>query len=94
MRVFEIKTVRLLLLMWVLGSITVALQAYVGHATLYSEELQDRREELQYAILSKQGTSGGNWDNVGPLYRSNIRIGAVYAAVHTVTRLSLVRFIC
>jgi len=90
MRVFEIKTVRLLLLMWVLGSITVALQAYVGHSTLYSKELQDTREELHHAILSNKAPGGGKWDDVGAL-SSNMRIGAVYLAeaIHRVTRLDL-----
>lgn len=90
MRVFEFKTVRLLLLMWVLGSLTVALQAYVGHSTLYSKELQDRREELHDAILSNKAPGGRNWDDVGAS-SLNIRIGAVYLAeaIHTVTRLDL-----
>ncbi len=90
MRMFEVKTVRFLLLMWVVGSLTVVLQAYVGHSTLYSKELQDRREELHYAILLNKAPRAGNWDDVGAS-SLNIRVGAVYLAeaIHTVTRLDI-----
>ena len=90
MRAFENRTVRLLLLMWILGSLTVALQAYVGHSTLYSTELQDRRAELHRAILLNEAPGGGHWDAVGAksMY---LRIGAVYLAeaIHKLTHLEL-----
>ena len=90
MRAFENRTVRLLLLMWILGSLTVVLQAYVGHSTIYSTELQDRREELHRAILLNDAPGGGRWDAAGAK-SMHLRIGAVYLAeaIHELTHLEL-----
>ena len=90
MRAFENRTVRFFLLMWILGSITVALQAYVGHSTLYSIELQDKREELHRAILSNKAPGGGHWDVVGA-NSMNLRIGVIYLAefIHRFAHLEL-----
>lgn len=90
MRVFESRTLRLLLLVWLLGSITITLQAYVGHATLYSPELGARREALHRAILLNQEPGGLRWDDAGAksMY---LRVGAVYLAeaLHRLTGLDL-----
>ena len=79
MQAFEIRTVRLFLLMWILGSITVDLQAYVGHSTLYPMELQDKREELHRAILSNKALGEGHCKFMGA-NSMNLRIGAIYLA--------------
>ena len=90
MRAFENKTVQFFLLMWILGSITVALQAYVGNSTLYSMELQSKREELHRAILSNEAPGGGHWGDVGA-NSMNRRVGVIYVAefIHKFVHLKL-----
>lgn len=79
MRALPHRTVRLLLLLWLLGSITITLQAYVGHATLYAPELRGQREALHRAILRNEAPGGGSWHAAGA-QGINLRVGAVYLA--------------
>jgi hypothetical protein len=82
--------VRVLLLLALVGSITIGLQAYVGYATIYSPDLEAKRQQLHRAILLNQPPNGTSWDEAGAL-TMNVRVGAIYLAegIHRVTGLSL-----
>ena len=72
--------------------ITLTMQTWVGATTIYSEELQPRRERLHELILHNAPPSTEDWVLLGA-NSTNIRIGAVYLAeaVHQVTGLTLAR---
>jgi hypothetical protein len=80
----------IVLLLSLVASVTIGLQAFVGHATLYSKDLEQRRLLLHESILSNRPPAGQSWDAAGAL-TSNVRVGAIYLAeyVHRVTGLSL-----
>lgn len=80
----------IVLLLWLVGSITVGLQAFVGHATLYSKDLEEKRLLLHESVLSGQPPAGQNWDSAGAL-SMNVRVGVFYLAegIHRMTGLSI-----
>jgi hypothetical protein len=86
MRVQKERWIRAFLLLWVVGTITVALQSYVGDASVYSTSFEQKREELHRAILVNQPPGGGSWAAVGGS-TLNIRVGTVYLAegIHRAT---------
>lgn len=73
------RSLRLFLLFSLLGAITIALQAYVGDATIYAASLDARRLELHEAILHNVAPGGGSWGDVGAA-SLNLRVGIVYLA--------------
>jgi len=76
--------------MLVIGSITVGMQAWVGNATIYARELEQKREELHHAILVNRSPGGQSWDAAGAA-TTNLRVGVVYLAegIRKVTGLKL-----
>jgi hypothetical protein len=86
MRVLKQDGLRVIMLLWVVGTITVALQAYVGDVTVYSEGLEQKRIETHRAILANEPPGGGSWAAVGRS-TANIRVGTVYLAegIHRAT---------
>ena len=78
------------MLLWLVGSITVGLQAFVGHATIYASDLEQKRLLLHESILSNRPPAGQSWDAAGAL-SSNVRVGAIYLAegIHRITGLSV-----
>jgi hypothetical protein len=70
---------RVLVLLALVASITVGLQWCIGDATLYSKELEGKREMMHNAILTNVAPRGGSWADVGAASH-NIRIGTIYLA--------------
>jgi hypothetical protein len=84
------QALKAVLLLWLVGTITVALQAFVGHVTIYSEEVEQRRTALHRGILENEPPSGGSWIDDGAL-SMNVRVGVIYLAeaIHRITDLEL-----
>src|SRR5229473_3185856 len=83
----------LLLLILLAGSLTLALQRWVGGATLYQESQAGRREVFHKAILQNRiPPPYTSWQQVGAI-RVNIRIATVYLAesVHRLTNLNVLK---
>ncbi len=83
----------LLLLIVLAGSLTLALQRWVGGATLYQESQSGRREVFHKAILQNRiPPPYTSWQQVGAI-RVNIRIATVYLAesVHRLTNLNVLK---
>lgn len=79
-------TINLAALLWLLLTITVGLQSWVGDRTIYASELESRRETLHHAILANQAPDGRSWAAAGALSVQK-RIGVVYVA-ETIRKLS------
>jgi len=81
---------RLLLLLWLLGAVTVGLQSWVGDKTIYAPELAQKREAFHYGILANEAPGGKGWGAIGGLTVQK-RVGVVYLAegVRRVTNLSV-----
>lgn len=73
------KALSLALLMWLLATITIGLQSWIGDQTIYSKQLEQKREEFHFAILANKAPGGAGWGAVGALSIQK-RIGAVYLA--------------
>lgn len=66
------------LLVFVSACATVAAQWWIGDATIYSDDLADKRAHLHASILHNQAP-GPSWDAVGAM-GTNIRVLAVFVA--------------
>lgn len=86
------RAARALLLLLLVGTITLSMQGWVGNATIYSDELRDKREAVHHGIVVNQAPFGGRWSAIGAS-SVNVRIGAVYLAeaVHRLSGLSVSR---
>ncbi|MEO8118440.1 MAG: hypothetical protein ABI606_03860 [Rhodoferax sp.] len=73
------KALGLALLMWLLATITLGLQTWIGDETIYSKGLEQQREEFHFAILANKAPGGTTWGAVGALSIQK-RIGVVYLA--------------
>lgn len=73
------NAVSLALLMWLLATITIGMQTWLGDETIYSKELTQKREELHFAILNNKAPGGDSWAAVGGLSIQK-RVGVVYLA--------------
>lgn len=73
------NAVGLALLMWLLATITIGMQTWLGDETIYSKELTQKREELHFAILNNKAPGGDSWAAVGGLSIQK-RVGVVYLA--------------
>jgi hypothetical protein len=84
------NSVGLFLLMWLLATITVGMQSWIGDRTIYSTELVQKREALHFGILANRAPGGGGWGAVGALSIQK-RVGVVYLAegVRKITKLSI-----
>jgi hypothetical protein len=69
----------MLMLIALIGSITIGLQWWVGDATIYSKELEGKRELMHSAILTNVAPQNGSWADIGAA-SLNIRIGTIYLA--------------
>lgn len=79
MSVHSSKALSLALLMWLLATITIGLQSWIGDQTIYSKQLEQQREEFHFAILANKAPGGAGWGAVGALSIQK-RIGVVYVA--------------
>ena len=70
---------KLVLLVWLLATITIGLQSWVGDSTIYAKSLEQKREEMHFGILSNEAPGGGSWGAVGGL-SIQTRVGVVYLA--------------
>ena len=67
-------------LMWLLATITLGLQSWIGDQTIYSKSLEHKREEFHFAILANEAPGGAGW---GAAPRECGRcVGAVAAVQH------------
>ncbi len=66
-------------LFWLLATVTIGLQAWLGDITIYSAKLEGPREDLHFAILANKAPNGGTWAEVGALSTQK-RVGVVYIA--------------
>ena len=66
-------------LLWILLTVTVGLQSWVGDQTIYATELEARREALHHAILVNQAPNGRSWAAAGASSVQK-RIGVIYLA--------------
>jgi hypothetical protein len=73
------KFLRLGLLLWLLLSIVIGLQAWVGSTTIYAQALEAQREALHFAVLHNKAPNEGGWAAVGALSIQK-RVGIVYLA--------------
>ncbi|MFT7774333.1 hypothetical protein [Roseateles sp.] len=87
-------------LLWLLASISLALQGWVGDATIYGKQIEEQRAVLHQAILDNHPPGGRTWaewgalsvqKRVGVVYlaeavreATGLRIGAVYKLIDTV----------
>jgi len=85
-------TVRALLLLLLVSTITLSLQGWIGSYTIYGDDLKIKREEVHHAIVVNEPPHGGTWAAIGAS-TLNIRVGVVYLAeaVHLASGLSISR---
>jgi len=79
MRIGSRKILGFVLLVWMLGTITVGMQTWLGDATIYSKSLEVKRETLHFAILENKAPGGESWAAIGALSIQK-RVGVVYLA--------------
>jgi len=65
--------------MWLLATITVGVQTWIGDQTIYSRQLEVKREALHFGILANEAPGGAGWKAVGGLTIQK-RIGVIYLA--------------
>jgi hypothetical protein len=65
--------------MWLLVTVTVGMQSWIGDKTIYAKGLEQQREELHFAILTNQAPRGQSWGAVGGQSIQK-RVGVVYLA--------------
>jgi hypothetical protein len=73
------KRLGLFALLWLLACVTIALQSWVGDSTIYSRELEGRREQFHYGVLENKPPGGDSWSAVGAKSIQK-RVGIVYLA--------------
>lgn len=66
-------------LLWLLASVTIGLQTWLGDTTIYTAELEGPRARLHFAILANEAPNGGTWAAAGALSIQK-RVGVVYIA--------------
>lgn len=66
-------------LVWLLATITIGLQSWLGDQTIYSRSLERQREVFHFAILANEAPGGAGWGAVGALSIQK-RVGVVYLA--------------
>ena len=66
-------------LVWLLATIVVGLQSWLGDQTIYSKALAEKREVFHFAILANEAPGGAGWGAVGGLSVQK-RVGVVYLA--------------
>ena len=66
-------------LMWLLATIAIGLQSWLGDQTIYSRSLEQQREVFHFAILANEAPGGAGWGAVGALSIQK-RVGVVYLA--------------
>lgn len=87
-----LRVASFLLLVWLLATITVGMQAWIGGETVYASQLEGRREALHFGILANEAPGGKGWGAIGALSIQK-RIGVVYLAeaVRQVTHLPVAK---
>ncbi|WP_394756019.1 hypothetical protein [Rhodoferax sp.] len=73
------KVIGLFLLSWLLATITIGMQTWIGDQTIYSKQLEKQREELHFGILENKAPGGKGWTALGATSIQK-RIGIVYLA--------------
>lgn len=73
------KMLGLGLLLWLLATVTIGMQFWVGDKTIYSKELEQKREQLHFGIVANEAPGGAGWGAVGGLSIQK-RVGVVYLA--------------
>ena len=66
-------------LVWLLATIVIGLQSWLGDQTIYSRALETKREVFHFAILANEAPGGAGWGAVGALSIQK-RVGVVYLA--------------
>ena len=86
------RVLRLLAILTLSAIVTLTMQTWVGSTTIYSQELQPRRERLHELILHNAPPSSGEWMLLGA-NSTNIRIGSIYLAeaIHRVLGVTVSR---
>jgi len=86
------RLLRLIAIFTLSAIVTLTMQVWVGSSTIYSQELQPRRERLHELILHNAPASNEEWTLLGA-NSTNIRVGAVYLAegIHRLTGLTVSR---
>ena len=54
-------------LVWLLATIVIGLQSWLGDQTIYSKALAEKREVFHFAILANEAPGGAGWGAVGGL---------------------------
>lgn len=70
---------RLTLLIWLMATVSIGLQGWVGDQTIYSKQFESLRESAHFGILANEAPGGAGWAAVGGLTVEK-RIGVVYLA--------------
>lgn len=73
------KVIGFFLLLWLLATITIGMQTWIGDQTIYSKQLEKQREELHFGILENKAPGGKGWTALGATSIQK-RIGIVYLA--------------
>lgn len=73
------KVIGFFLLSWLLASITIGMQTWIGDQTIYSKQLEKQREELHFGVLENKAPGGKGWTALGATSIQK-RIGIVYLA--------------
>ena len=73
------KTIGFLLLSWLLATITIGMQTWIGDQTIYAKQLEKQREELHFGILENRAPGGKGWTALGATSIQK-RVGIVYLA--------------
>lgn len=84
------KSFGLLILIWLLITITISMQSWIGDQTIYSKALEQKRESFHYGILENKAPGGGSWGAVGAQSVQK-RVGIVYIAegIRHITNLAI-----
>jgi hypothetical protein len=86
------RALRIIAMLALSAIVTLTMQMWVGSTTIYSQELQPRRERLHELILHNAPPSTAEWMLLGA-NSTNIRIGSVYLAeaIHRVMGVTVSR---
>lgn len=79
MRTDAMKLTGLALLLWFCATLSIGLQYWVGDTTIYSKELEARREAFHTGILTNQPPGGERWGASGGVTTQK-RVGVVFLA--------------
>ncbi len=82
---------KILLLVAFAGVITIALQAWVGRNTIYSERLEASRQVLHQSIVKNKPPEGYTWKMLGATNSLKIRVFTVFLVekIHQLTKYEL-----